>query len=245
KQVTCSGLKPVFRIELQDGKTITCTKKHRFLTREGWQSLEDIVGGVVVTDKGMAVYGSNSAEIMVNGVPAYKDPAWLREQYVIHNLDQETLAQLAGVSPHTIRAWIRKHRLQKPQGSWARGVSTWNKGKRYKPGWRHTEETRRLMSQQKRGVGNPQWRGGITQDAIKMRRDIEDIRPQMLERDHYRCRLCGNTHKQLDMHHVLPIWARPDLALAVDNIVTLCRPCHKKVNNHEEEYVDMFGRTKA
>src|SRR5262249_18075193 len=79
--VTCSGLKPVFRVELQDGKAITCSKEHRFLTTEGWQSLEDMVGGVAVTESGMVVYGSNSAEIMVNGALAYRDPVWLREHY--------------------------------------------------------------------------------------------------------------------------------------------------------------------
>src|SRR5262249_8001247 len=167
--VTCSGLQPVFRVELQDGKAITCTKKHRFLTRHGWQSLEDLVGGLAVTDTGMAVYGSNSAEIMVNGVPAYRDPLWLREQYIVNNGDQETMAQLAGVSPLTIRAWIGKHRLQKSQGSWAGGVSPWNNGKRCQPGWRHTGESLRRMRRQKHGVGNPMGRRGITPDAIQIR----------------------------------------------------------------------------
>ncbi|MBY0525418.1 MAG: FAD-dependent thymidylate synthase [Gemmataceae bacterium] len=43
------------------------------------------------------------------------------------------------------------------------------------------------------------------------------------------------------MHHVLPIWARPDLALEVLNLVPLCNPCHLQVNNHELEYAARFG----
>ncbi|HLZ23384.1 MAG TPA: FAD-dependent thymidylate synthase [Ktedonobacterales bacterium] len=243
RQIVCSGIKSAFRIELQDGKTITCTKHHRFLTRGGWQSLEDIVGGIAVTDKGMAVYGSNDAEIMVNGVPAYRDPDWLREQYIVNNLDQETMARLAGVSPHTIRAWIRKHHLQKPLGSWTRGVSPWNKGKRYKPGWRHTEETKQLFRQQKLGANNPQWRGGITPTAIQIRKGLKSLRPQVFARDTNRCRLCGNKSKHLTVHHVLPVWARPDLTLDINNIVTLCRLCHLKVNTREHLYVEYFGRS--
>src|SRR5262249_3114651 len=45
RTVTCSGLRSVFRVELQDGKTITCTKEHRFLTPDGWRSLDAVVGG--------------------------------------------------------------------------------------------------------------------------------------------------------------------------------------------------------
>src|SRR5262249_5989017 len=73
RQVVCTGLKPVFKVELQDGKTVTCTREHRFLTRDGWMPLTDIVGGLTVTSNGLAVYARNDSEIMVNGVPAYKD----------------------------------------------------------------------------------------------------------------------------------------------------------------------------
>jgi thymidylate synthase (FAD) len=71
---------------------------------------------------------------------------------------------------------------------------------------------------------------------------MKDLRQQVFARDNYRCQLCGNVSKQLDAHHILPIWARPDLVLDVDNLVTLCRSCHKhKVNTHEEEYIEQFG----
>jgi hypothetical protein len=76
---------------------------------------------------------------MVNGAPAYKDPAWLKEQYITKNLDQRTIGAIAGVSHHTIRTWIRKHGLQKPPGSWTIGVEPWNKGKRYQAGWQYIE----------------------------------------------------------------------------------------------------------
>lgn len=71
---------------------------------------------------------------------------------------------------------------------------------------------------------------------------MKELRPQVYERDDYRCRLCGQKSKQLEAHHIIPIWARPDLALNMANLVTLCRACHRgKVNTHEEEYVARFG----
>ena len=305
KDVVCSGMKHVFKVELEDGKIITCSKDHRFLTRDGWKPLADIVDGLDVSPGGFAVHGPLDAEILINGVLAYRDrgwltqqyiernlsiaevansagvstttlkrwlckyglkkppgtrthwtfanesklyanKAWLEEQYIINGLDQASIAQLAGVSRHTIRSWMRKHGLQKPVGSWTVGRTPWSKGKRYRTGWSHTPEMRQRLSEQKRGEKNPQWKGGITKRAISFRRGMEDLRPEILERDGYRCRLCGargGSSVRLDMHHILPVWARPDLVLDLENIVTVCHPCRLKIGGCEMEYAERFGRT--
>jgi len=302
KAVVCSGIKPVFRIELTDGKSITCSKEHRFLTAEGWKPLEEIVDGLGVSPGGLAVYGNPDAEIRVNGIPAYQDHAWLHEHYIVENLskeelaalagvstttlqywlrkhgirkpsaswarwqrhnkgkvyvnktwlaehychlnlDQATIAELAGVSPHTIRSWIRKHGHQKPIGSWSKGRSSWNKGKRYQAGWHHSPETKQRFGDQKRGENNPHWKGGITPEAVSLRRGVKDLRPHVLARDAYRCRLCGQNSNKLTLHHILPIWARPDLALDVNNLASVCSSCHHSINGRELSYVELFGRS--
>jgi thymidylate synthase (FAD) len=305
KAVVCSGMKPVFKVELEDGKSITCSKDHRFLTRNGWKPLAEIVGGLEVSANGLAVHGALlNAEIMVNGTTAYKDRdwlarnylernrsisevaglagvsavtvkrwlrkhglrkppgartrwtfanegkpyahrAWLEEQYVRKGLDQASIAEAAGVSAHTIRAWVRKHGLQKPLGPWSVGRTPWNKGRRYRAGWNHTPEMRQRFSEQKSGEKNPQWKGGITKEAISIRRSVEDLRPQILERDGYRCQLCGAHAKRLDMHHIIPVWARPDLVLDPDNIATVCYSCHLGTYGREMEYAERFGRILA
>ncbi len=73
--VTYSGRQPVFRVTLKNGQTITSSKNHRFLTREGWQTLEDAVG--LQVSPGSIATWSRSAEFAVNGIQAYKDPFWL------------------------------------------------------------------------------------------------------------------------------------------------------------------------
>lgn len=244
RDVVCSGKKQVFRVELDDGKTIDCTREHRFLTPEGgWQPLEEIVGGLEVSAGGIAVWKRNDAMLLVNGVAAYRDEAWLRLHYHEKNLSQETIAQVAGVSPHTIRAWVRKHGLQKPLGSWSRGVVPWNRGVRYRAGWTHSEDTRRLLSEQKAGEGNPQWKGGITRESSQLRRPLETMREEIYRRDGHTCRLCGRRGGKLTLHHVLPVWARPDLASDEANVATVCQPCHLTLNGRELEYVEHFGRS--
>jgi thymidylate synthase (FAD) len=242
RAVVSSGIKPVFRVELADGKTIDCTREHRFLTPEGWQPLETIVGGLEVSPGGLATWGRNDAELLVNGKLAYQDRDWLRTHYHDRNLDQASIARIAGVSEHTIRSWVRKHGLQKPMGSWSAGRTPWNRGRRYKGGWKHTDETRRLLSEQKSGAGNPQWKGGVTPDGLVLRRPLIERRQEVYKRDEWRCRLCGNHSNELTLHHVLPVWARPDLADDEQNVVSLCRPCHLSVNTRELEYVERFGR---
>ncbi len=59
--------------------------------------------------------------------------------------------------------------------------------------------------------------------------------------DHPDCAVCGGT-KRLEVHHVIPFWAAPDLELDPDgnNLITLCRksvdgvkglPCHRFVGH--------------
>lgn len=301
KDVVCSGVKPVFKVELEDGKSITCSRDHRFLTPEGWKPLHRITNGLGISSGGLAVHGPLDIPIMVNGTLAYREPDWLREKYiernhsitevaemagvsgctlkrwlrrhelkkplgmrtrwtfanadkpyanktwleekyVFENLDQRTIAKLCGVSHHAIRVWVGKHGLQKPMGSWSAGKTPWNKGKKYTAGWTHTPEIRLRLSKAKMGEKNPQWRGGITKEAIKTRRGVNALRPQIMKRDDYRCRLCRGK-KRLEMHHIVPVWARPDLVLVPENIVTICRACHLRTYGREMEYAAKFGVT--
>jgi 5-methylcytosine-specific restriction protein A len=46
-------------------------------------------------------------------------------------------------------------------------------------------------------------------------------------RDGYCCTACGRSGK-LDVDHIEPINQRPDLAFALENLRTLCRPCHNR-----------------
>jgi flavin-dependent thymidylate synthase len=240
-RVAYSGRKPVFRVELEDGKAITCSADHRFRTESGWLPLREIVNGLEVTANGLAVHGALDRPIATNGVAAYKDRGWLRAQYVERGLGQADIAELAGVSAHTIRAWVRKHKLQKPAGSWTVGRAPWNKGKRYRAGWTHTTETKKRLGEQNRGARNPQWKGGITPHSVTVRRGVAELAPAVRAKYDYTCQLCRARGAALDTHHVLPIWARPDLALEESNLVPLCEPCHGKVTGHELAYAEQFG----
>ena len=55
------------------------------------------------------------------------------------------------------------------------------------------------------------------------------LKPQILERDNYRCQLCGcqdTVSNRLECNHILPKSISPDRIEDMDNLVTLCRTCH-------------------
>ncbi|MDR1856304.1 MAG: HNH endonuclease, partial [Desulfovibrio sp.] len=51
----------------------------------------------------------------------------------------------------------------------------------------------------------------------------------VLDRDGYTCQECGKKNVQLEVHHIKP--RREQGADIPDNLVTLCRECHRKADN--------------
>jgi len=111
KDIQHVGSKPCFKVNLDNGKSITTTKEHRFLTSEGWQSLDEACGGISVTSGDLATF-SVQPHLATNGVIAYQDAKWLDQKYNTENLKIADIADECNVSYHTIRKWIRVHNIQ-------------------------------------------------------------------------------------------------------------------------------------
>lgn len=94
------------------------------------------------------------------------------------------------------------------------------------------------ISENRVGENHPNWKGGAIdfygESWTKQRR-------RALERDEYLCRVCGissDEHRRqsgqtLDVHHITPFrdYGVEDHIEAnrLDNLITLCRSCHQKV----------------
>ena len=114
KEVLYCGKKELYEVETEFGYKIQTTLEHYYLSLDGWKPLLDLKVGDI---------------IFVNGIEAYKDKEWLNKQYNILNKSQQEIANYCGVSPHTIRAWVRRFKLQKPLGTWSIGTEPPNKGR--------------------------------------------------------------------------------------------------------------------
>lgn len=87
------------------------------------------------------------------------------------------------------------------------------------------------MSENRRGPNHHQWEGG----TINYGRKWWAVRRQALCRDEYTCQRCGLTKDDLgcnpDVHHILRVrdFDNPQQAHTLDNVVSLCRNCHRNV----------------
>ena len=75
-----------------------------------------------------------------------------------------------------------------------------------------------------------------TNDPNDYQPDWPKIRDRVRERDQYTCQVCGarETTRQHDVHHKVPFRAFPSAQEAnrLDNLTTLCRTCHQKVEQN-------------
>ncbi|MBD2498044.1 FAD-dependent thymidylate synthase [Nostoc sp. FACHB-280] len=83
KEVFDQGLQPVYRLTLEDGRTLDCTENHRLLTERGWQTMGEALELVTNNNREVITYNQN-CYLMTNGVIVgkglYQDKTWLQEQ---------------------------------------------------------------------------------------------------------------------------------------------------------------------
>lgn len=80
-----------------------------------------------------------------------------------------------------------------------------------------------------KGAANPAWRGG---HAGYRGPSWPTQRRAALKRDRHRCTICGSA-KNITVHHIRPFRLFPnhESANALDNLATMCRPCHSDADN--------------
>lgn len=82
------------------------------------------------------------------------------------------------------------------------------------------------------GFKHPNWKGGITPEINKRINDPEwkKTRKLVYARDNWTCQKCGiHCHKNIQCHHIIPFRISEDNSL--DNLITLCRQCHAKIEH--------------
>lgn len=130
----------------------------------------------------------------------------LRELYHVEGMSTYRIASELGCAPSTVHDYLKRHGI----------------------------ETRSVGSQS--GTLHHRWEGG---KEPYYGSNWHEQRRLALERDQNRCRRCGCSTEQhraeygigLDVHHVQPLrtFDTPEAANDLDNLVTLCRGCHNRI----------------
>ena len=123
-----SGVKPVFRVTLENGRALQMTADHRCLTADGWRTLAEATGlrrgaGADCT------WRADAPAFAVNGVPAHRDRAWLADRRAA-GLSVTQIADDAGVSDHTVRKSLARYGLQFTAAETARQSGLTRRGRR-------------------------------------------------------------------------------------------------------------------
>lgn len=108
-----------------------------------------------------------------------------------------------------------------------------------------TIESRRKMSESRKGERNWNYQGGVTEINYKIRHSFEYRlwREAVFERDKYTCVWCGdNKGGNLNADHIKPFALYPELRFAIDNGRTLCVPCHKTTDTYGNQFRDAKGK---
>lgn len=78
------------------------------------------------------------------------------------------------------------------------------------------------------------------QDDVKVIRNSSaytNWRKAVFDRDEYTCQICGQKGGKLNAHHIKQFAYFPELRLDINNGITLCEECHRKVHRHEFKLV--------
>jgi thymidylate synthase (FAD) len=233
KEVFKTGIKPIFEIELFNGRKIRCTKEHKILTNSGFESIEKSLG--LSLNKNTASIQNKDVYIGCNGIPCHQSYDWMlstKQKCIKNKSGVLGIAKEAGVSYHTIRKWLKKHNLQFTKKEVSEYTETWNKGKfGYKTKGHSIETIKKMRESARKGKDSNLWKGGSNRDErLKIADWCNSIRSEKLKESDYSCVICESNEK-LELDHIKPVYSHPDLAYDSDNIQVLCHDCHTEKHN--------------
>lgn len=110
------------------------------------------------------------------------------------------------------------------------------KGNKNSLGHRFSNEERRMLSKLHKGEKSHLWQGGKTPKDKLIRCNVEYRlwREAVFTRDNRTCqnRKCGSK-EEIQTHHIQSFARFPELRLAIDNGITLCKKCHRKADKEQ------------
>jgi len=101
-----------------------------------------------------------------------------------------------------------------------------------------TQKHKDNIAEAMKGEGNHQWKGGVSKLNHRLRTNIrfKKWREEVFERDDWTCQDCGERGCELHPHHILPLAEHPEFAYDIDNGITLCVPCHRKIHGYKSKF---------
>lgn len=241
------GIQPVYRLTLEDGKTLDCTENHRLFTSNGWQTMGEALELMVTSDHTVLAHRQD-CYLMANGVIVgeglYRDKTWLQDQ-LSQGLTAREMAQRAGCSIEAVKKWVYIHNLKLNKAKTGT-PHPWNRGLRKAYHLNLTPQQRRDRTERskrytRRGAASNFWKGGVISERVAIGAWTRTNAPQVHAKFDYTCQRCGQRGGTLHAHHLLPVYAHPEKGYDFDNLVTICKTCHTTI--HQQGLELEFAQT--
>ena len=173
----------------------------------------------------------------------HNDKDWIKTQKIIHKGKHYSLRTEFKKGFHPLTEF-KKGERPPLKTEFKKGRVPWNKGISM------LKETKEKLRKAHLGMFLAEkhwnWKGGITPENIKIRRNIESRlwRESVFIRDNWTCQKCGEKGGKLNPHHIQNFSQFPELRFAIDNGITFCVSCHKEFhklfsrqNNPKEQII--------
>lgn len=180
---------------------------------------------------------------------------WLIDQYITQGKDANKIGREIGRDGHSVWNWLVGYGIQtRPRGFDTSHLP--KDGSTFK-GKKHSLETREKMRDASIADGrvpflkngehwlksvekkdHPNWKGGFTPDrqSVYASEEWVDAVKAVWARDNAICQRCGKSHNEeinrgnFHIHHIVSFQVK-ELRTEVDNLVLLCKECHKYVHS--------------
>lgn len=167
----------------------------------------------------------------------YQQREWLIQAYLVEKRSAADIGKQFGVTEATILHFLEKHRIERRTGPETRKLNGKYVGFKGKLNGMYG----------KRGSLHPNWKGGFTPERQAFYSSIEwrKVARAVWRRDRGTCQRCGRRprtreeRRDFHIHHIVSFAYKP-LRARLDNLVLLCRDCHRWV--HSKENVDGMFR---
>ena len=104
-------------------------------------------------------------------------------------------------------------------------------------GWKQSEKQKEIM-RSRTGEKHFAWIKDRTlaleNHRIRGLKKVKELRDSVFHRDDFTCQDCGIRGGYLEAHHIKPWREAKELRYEINNLITLCRPCHMKTMQREE-----------
>jgi 5-methylcytosine-specific restriction endonuclease McrA len=159
----------------------------------------------------------------------WRNKDWLKEQYIDLKKSMHTIGLENGVGETCIHKWLHRFDIAIRTRSVAmKGLKKSEEHKQKLSDWAKTRV----------GILNPNYSHGKSKKNKQLRfKDYRNLRQGTFERDGFECVECGYDG-DLEMHHIQPVKQFPELATDKDNVITLCRRCHKHLHFSTENFAN-------